>query len=98
MIKESLNDALRDLIDQYDNDIEKTVYDVIDESERLAEEYGDTALAEAVAKIRFEQKQELMMWGIRGDLDSAEENFLEAVRDMAARKSPEILLPEKKKS
>lgn len=91
-----LANALADLMERFDNEVAMTIPEVVDEVERIAEKAKSQVLLRAIAKYRVQEREELTKWGIRGDMESVEDEFIETVRSMAGKREANINESEQK--
>ena len=74
---------LQETWDKYDNTGELTIYDLADEIEVIANKNYENPLAgtlkAAVAAFREEERYDRELAG-RGDMDAAEENFVQSIK------------------
>lgn len=83
MKKPSTEQLIAELLYDYENEPETTFGDLVDGIEDLAIETGDLDLSLAISKYRIEERYDRKYLGMRGDMDSVEADFIEAVRLLA---------------
>ena len=79
----STEKLIADLLYDYENEPETTFGDLVDGIEDLSIETGDLELSLAISKYRIEERYDRKYLGMRGDMDSVEADFIEAVRLLA---------------
>ncbi len=89
---------LKQLIDSYDEDVNTTIGDLIDEAEILADDTEDTELQQIVEKVRAEQHDDRFEFGLRGDSEAYEGEFEDAVRKLIDNQSAETIESDQNKS
>ncbi len=68
------------LLECYDNEMEMTFGDLVEGIEDLAMESGDTDLSSAVGRYREEERFDRYYLGMRGDMETVENEFIESIR------------------
>jgi hypothetical protein len=68
------------LLERYDNEMEMTFGDLVEGIEELAMESGDADLSIAVGRYREEERYDRFYLGMRGDMDTVENEFIESIR------------------
>ena len=80
MKKPSTAQLIAKLLYDYENEPETTFGDLVDGIEDLAIETGDINLSLAISKYRSEERYDREYLGMRGDMETVEADFIEAVR------------------
>jgi hypothetical protein len=84
MKKPSTANQVAKLVDHYENDMEMTFGDLVDGIEELAIETCDPNLSLAINKYWNEERYDREYLGMRGDMETVEADFIEALRLLAS--------------
>lgn len=79
MSKTALKEKIDELMDRYEEEMEMTFADLVNELSNVADDSENSDLKDIIGKYRAEEHENFTVWGMRDDMEDAMDAFLDNI-------------------